>query len=571
MIKRLFSPPVFDNEEDNFRAKFINGFAWIVSILLLVVLVSNLGPGTDENSATTIIFSTGLIFVMLLSLYLLRRGNLNAGGLLIVILGWLGLGIQAYTADGVRDIIIIAYIAVSLLASIIINWRAGSIVMILSIGVIWTLAILEVNGYLQPGQQETIAFSRDLSLVFIAIAVLIYFSTTSLRDAITRATKSEQNLLASNKNLQELNQTLEERVNLRTAELDTANRFNLQRARQFEAIAQVVRAISSIQDLETLLSHITQLISQHFEFYHVGIFLVEDNRENAILSAANSEGGKRMLARGHKLRVGETSIVGYVTGTGNPRIAIDTGADAVFFNNPDLPDTHSEITLPLRIAGELVGAMDVQSTEFNAFKQEDVEVLSTLADQVSIAIQNARSFRESQKLLTEAQSATSDHIFDAWKVLRPTSAKIGYQKLGTIIKPLEKLLEGEHIRQAVENGETVAESSNLTVPIRLRGQVIGVMNLQVPQGHTWNSDEVDIAEAVAERLSLAIETSTLLKATQHRADIERITTDIAGKLSSSTRFETILQTAAQELSRALGGSDVLVQLEPVAMKMQSDI
>jgi GAF domain-containing protein len=213
----------------------------------------------------------------------------------------------------------------------------------------------------------------------------------------------------------------------------------------------------------------------------------------------------------------------------------------------------------------------VQSVEANAFNQEDVEVLSTLADQVSIAIQNARFFRESQKLLVEAQSATSNYIVEAWKVLRPTFARIGYQKSGTLIKPLEKLLDGEHIRQAVESGETVAQSSNLTVPIRLHGQVIGVMNLQIPQNHTWNSDEVDIAEAVAERLSLAIETSTLLQASQHRADIERVTADIAGKLSSSSRFETILQTAAQELSRALGGSDVLVQLEPVSMKMQSDI
>ena len=93
------------------------------------------------------------------------------------------------------------------------------------------------------------------------------------------------------------------------------------------------------------------------------------------------------------------------------------------------------------------------------------------------------------------------------------------------------------------------------------------MKHQMSKNHTWNADEVDIAEAAAERLSLAIETSTLLNATQHRADIERITTDIAGKLSSSTNFETILQTAAQKLNRALGGSDVLVQIDPIANEL----
>ena len=373
------------------------------------------------------------------------------------------------------------------------------------------------------------------------------------------------------KQISELISGLETRVVERTNALEIANVHNQKRAVQFETIAQVAHSTSSILDIDELLPLITQLISKQFGFYHTGIFLLDDAREYAVLRAANTEGGKRMLARGHSLKVGQTGIVGYVTGTGNPRVALDTGEDAVFFDNPDLPDTRSEMALPLNVAGQLIGALDVQSTEANAFGQEDIEVLSTLADQVSVAIQNAHSFSESQKLLAEAQSTTSDYIFETWKVLGPTAAKIGYQKSGSAIKPLEKPLKGEDIRQAMESGETVAKASNLTVPIRLRGQIIGVMNLQVPQNHTWSSDEVDIAEAVAERLSLAIETSTLLKPTQHRAEIERITTDIAGKLSSSTRFETILQTAAQELSRALGGSDVLVQLEPVAMKMQSDI
>ena len=111
--------------------------------------------------------------------------------------------------------------------------------------------------------------------------------------------------------------------------------------------------------------------------------------------------------------------------------------------------------------------------------------------------------------------------------------------------------------------------SQLAVPIRLRGQVIGVMQLSTRGEQKLSTDEADIAEAVAERLSLAIETATLLQSTQHRADIERITAKITSNISSSARFETILQTAAQELSSALGGSDVIVQIEPAALKMYS--
>src|SRR6266542_63239 len=175
MIKRLFSPPVFNNKEDNFRAKFINGFAWIVIAIFAISLIPNLLPSADENAGNTIIFLICLILVFFVSLYLLKRGNLNASGSIIVVFSWLGFGFQAYAADGVRDVVVIAYIAISLLASIIINWRAGSIVMVLSIATIWVMATLEVNGIIQPRFQEPIAFSRDLTLIFVAIAVLIYF------------------------------------------------------------------------------------------------------------------------------------------------------------------------------------------------------------------------------------------------------------------------------------------------------------------------------------------------------------------------------------------------------------
>jgi len=572
MIKRLFSPPVFENTEDNFRAKFINGFAWIVIILLGISIIPNLGPSADENAATTVIVVTGLIFVMFLSLYFLRRGNLNASGMIIVVLGWLGLGAQAFTADGVRDVIIIAYIAISLLASIIINWRIGSLVMFLSIGVIWTLAILEVNGFLDPRFQEPIAFSRDLSFIFVAIALLIYFSTTSLRDAITRANKSEQGLINLNESLQELNQTLEERVTQRTTELDTANRFNARRARQFEAISQVVRAISSVQDLDALLPRVAQVVSEQFDTYHSGIFLLDNEREFAVLRASNSEGGKKMLARAHKLRIGQTGIVGFVTATGQPRIALDVGADAIFFDNPDLPETRSEIALPLRYSGQIIGALDVQSTESNAFGQGDIEALVTLADQIAVAINNTRILEEARTAFTESQNRFGEAALESWKVMRPKSLGSGFQLIGSTIQPLENPLTEEDIQEVFAQDKPLLSRadnglSNLSIPIRLRGRIIGVMNLRSRNRHPLSQDDADIAEAVSERLSLALETATLLQTTQHRADIERVTTEISSKISSSTRFETILQTAAQELSRALGGSDVIVQVEPASIEL----
>ncbi len=426
--------------------------------------------------------------------------------------------------------------------------------------------------FILPPLHPLLEAVTDSTALIILIAPILYLLTFKPLTQVI----AERNLII--KDNEELNQTLSDQVAERTAELsqravemEELSKQKEHRAKQFEAVAQVARVVTSLQELDLLLPRVTHLISEQFGFYHVGIFLLDEYRDFAVLRATNSEGGKKMLAREHRLKVGQIGIVGYAAATGLPRIALDVGTDAVYFDNPDLPDTHSEIALPLFYARRVIGVLDVQSMEINAFGPDDVEVLSTLADQVAVAIQNALSLLETRKLLAEAQSAIGGYITEAWKILRPRTLTAGYQKAGASIKPLEKPLEDEHIRESMEKGETVTASTSLAVPIHLRGQIIGVMNLQLPQDHKWNSDEVDIAEAVAERLSLAIETATLIQATQRRANIERITADISGKIGSSTRFETILQTAAQELSRALGGSDVLVQIEPVAVQMSTSL
>jgi putative methionine-R-sulfoxide reductase with GAF domain len=149
-----------------------------------------------------------------------------------------------------------------------------------------------------------------------------------------------------------LYRSMEERVAERTREIRTAS--------------EVARDSATIRDVDQLLDETVRLISSRFGFYHAGIFLVDAVGENAVLRAASSDGGRRMLARGHQLGVGKIGIVGYVTGTGNPRIALDVGADAVHFANPDLPETRSEMALPLRIGERIMGALDVRAPA-NAF------------------------------------------------------------------------------------------------------------------------------------------------------------------------------------------------------------
>jgi len=365
---------------------------------------------------------------------------------------------------------------------------------------------------------------------------------------------------------------LEQRVIARTTDFQIANQRNERRARQFEAVAQVARATTANENIDELLPRLTSVISDQFGFYHTGIFLLDENHENAVLQATNSEGGKRMLDRKHKLPIGQTGLVGFVSATGNPRIALDVGTDAVFFDNPDLPNTRSEMALPLHVAGEIVGVLDVQSMESNAFQQEDIEVLSTLADQVSIAIQNARSFESTQQLLQDAQKESRSYLQDAWRVSQSDEAYLGYRVSGNEIQNLNKQVDSDNAKKAIRIKQTIIEngqSASLAVPIRLRDEVIGIMDIRIPEEHEWDQDEVDITEAVAERLSIALESAMLLKSTQRRAEFERVTADISGKIGSTTQFNSILRTAAEELSRVLGGSDVLVQIQSPDSKIIS--
>lgn len=560
MNLKFFNPPHFELEEDNNRARFINGFAWTgIALLFAGIIPYLISPSGDF----TILILAGLIAVLAISLILLHRRQIRFAGWIVVVLGWMGIGLQAFTADGVKDVIVMAFVAIGLLASIIINRVAGIVVILASILVIILLSILEARGILFARQQDPMIYGRDLSFVFVTIAVLIYFSTTSLRDAIQRAKRSESELRATNQSLQELNQNLENRVASRTAELYLANERNERRARQFEAIAQVTRAMLSNQNLESLLQPLTHVISEKFGFYHIGIFLLDEKREFAVLRAANSNGGKRMIAREHKLGIGQTGIVGYVAAVGAPRIALDVGADAIYFDNPDLPDTRSEMALPLKIAGNIFGVLDVQSTYSNAFQAEDVNVLSTLADQVSIAIQNAQTFQITQQHLEEARRSSSVYLKESWRAINPGTRAWGYSISNNNIRQLEKPFHVPLISEASAQGGPVFENGRLAllaIPIRLAGNIVGAIHIRLPE-HDWEVDEVDIAQAVADRLSLALESTTLLEATQKRAEIERLTADITGKIGSATQIDAILRTAAEELSRALGGSDVLVQIQ----------
>jgi GAF domain-containing protein/HAMP domain-containing protein len=346
--------------------------------------------------------------------------------------------------------------------------------------------------------------------------------------------------------IQELIETLERRVEQRTAALEQATNQSEKRARDLETITEVSRSVATEKDLENLLPFITRVVSERFGFYHVGIFLLDENKKYAVLRAANSPGGQAMLRRQHKLEVGRTGIVGAVTSNGIPRVALDTGTDAIYFNNPDLPETRSEMALPLIARGTIIGALDVQSTFPNAFTDADVSVVSLLTDQIAIAIDNARLLEETQVLLAESQAIFREYLAEAWQK-RSTSSILGYH---------QTLTGGRAITlQAVNETKPLNDDEifTLAIPIRVREQVIGVLNIRSnSDGKSWSDEEVNVVKAVAERLGLALDNARLFEETSTRAERERLVSEITTKIRGTNDPQEMIQKAVEELKRTLG-------------------
>jgi GAF domain-containing protein len=264
-----------------------------------------------------------------------------------------------------------------------------------------------------------------------------------------------------------------------------------------------------------------------------------------------------MLGRQHSLPLDSHSIVGFSASRGEARIALDVGSDSVYFNNPDLPDTRSEMAIPLRVAGEVIGALDVQSTETNAFSQEDINVLTTLADQIAIAIENARLFGEAKRALGESQAMFEKYTQQEWSNFARQVKPNGFLFDGKQVLPLDSNSRREPIKAVIQTGSLSLEkaSATIAIPIKLRGQTVGVLDVRSKKGQrNWKADEIAMLEAAAERAALALENARLVESAQRRAARERAIGDISTRIGAVGNLESILQTAVEELGRKIGGA-----------------
>ncbi len=411
---------------------------------------------------------------------------------------------------------------------------------------------------------------RDMAIVAESIAdgdlerrveVTTHDEIGNLADAFNSMTAQLRDLISS----------LEQRVAERTRQLE-------RRAVQLMTAAEVSQAITGTLDPEKLLSQTVELITDRFDLYYAGLFLLDEAGEWAVLRAATGgQAGQQMLAQGHRLEVGGTSMVGWCTANAQARIALDVGEEAIRFDNPLLPDTRSEMALPLVSRGRVIGALDVQSTEGAAFTDEDVAVLQTMAGQLANAIENARLFQETQKHLEEISRLHQRYLRQEWQeyladeetrkvsaylydrgTVRPADdvwmpeIALATQRGETIVlsemaTALQESMEaiGASLQASASSpGNPVAQNTHakaaLAVPLKLRGQVIGALDFyETEQPRQWSSDDIALVESVAEQVALAVENARayaeLQKTAEELREMDRLKTLFLANMSHELR------------------------------------
>ena len=545
-ILAFFKPPIFPEDEDKTRkARYAHRISLVLAGLILFYQLSLL-----SNSAPSQLLALNNIVVIVLGIvglvngWLIRRGNVFIASVLLVSLFWIAAnGLAA--GYGIRDASFIVNFVVMLIAALLLGWPASILIAVASILVAFGLANREAAGLIVPPNYPITRFAVDISAVFVLGASFIYILVDGLEKAVKQSRSSLKELETANTELH----LAQSDLHARSAELSTTNEILQKRTERLRAVAEVARTATAVQDFDQLLPLITNVVSKQLGYYHVGIFLLDEAHEYAILRAANTEGGLRMLASEHRLKVAEQGIVGFVAYQGKARVALNVGEEAIFFNNPYLPETHSEVGLPLKFGQEIIGVLDIQSTKTEAFSQEDVDILTVLADQVSVAIQNARSFEHAQRALREAEIASSRLTREAWSGFAKNLQVKGFRFDG---------IKSEPLKEVQKSG---LESDTIFVPVELRGQVIGRLRFKASHStHTWTDDEMAIIESAADRIALALEGARLLEEAQKRAARETFLSAVAAKLGASFQLDSILRDTVEELGQTLKSSTVSFQL-----------
>jgi GAF domain-containing protein/DNA-binding response OmpR family regulator len=336
-----------------------------------------------------------------------------------------------------------------------------------------------------------------------------------------------ENVKQSREVVEALFHNMEQRVHEHTRDLETS--------------AEIGRITTSLRSLDMLLRETVEQIRQRYDvIYHTQIFLLDDMREYAVLVESTGQAGQELIKLGHRLAVGSNSVIGRTTARGQTVIVSDTRTGIVPWQpNPLLPDTRSEMALPLAIEGRVIGALDVQSIYPDAFTSEMVQVLEVLADQIAIAIENARLLNESNRRVQEIDALNRQLTRTTWEEF--IAEEKARSPLGYYYDRMRTALLDDGVLDHL--GDYKSETK-----IRVRNETIGTLIATLPDNRELSDDDQDLIEAVAERVALAVENARLFQQTQRALSETARLYEAARAVNSMSDLMAVFQLVGEELA-----------------------
>ncbi len=535
------------------RERVLSTIYKVISLLGSVAYLANIPTLISNQRWIILALYTAMISGVLIFTLARRTPYLIKAIYFLVILYLVGL--SDLLADGLYGSGRIFFLILPIMTGLLIGLRGRIAGIAVSVATLATFAALILTGYIPAPEPNPSTSNTSLTAWVIAIAsftLLVSVTSVVMGIMIQGLDNSLKNQSRLTVELEAERTQLEQRVLRRTEEVE-------RRLVQLRTAAEISRTIGTILDIHQLLPKVCELVRQRFNLYYVGVFLIEESLpvqdklweqaatpiRYAVLAAGSGEAGRKMLAEGHRLEVGGESMIGWCTANRQPRIALDVGQEAVRFNNPFVPDTRSELALPIQAQNVVLGAMTIQSTRASAFDQDDITILQGVADSLASAIENARLFSEVQKNLEEIQQLHHHYIERSW---------------GNLLKEKPNL-EFTYEEKASQD---LGDQRRIQMPILLRDQSIGHIFIEADplsedDINEWKPEEIALIEAVTSQAALALENARLLDEAQKRIIQEEQLNQILSKSQRSLELDTVMKIVVQEVSKSIKSARVALR------------
>ncbi len=477
-------------------------------------------------------FLSGFIALVVISLvfFALRRISYWVRSIVALVLVY-AFANMIYFQNGWSGLALILLLVFSFLSTALLFQGPAKVGFVLSITTLLFWATLRLTNLITGIGLSSSINSLAIDMLIIVLAgFVVNFGISSLKNRFI-VTQRQMNALSVEQN--ELKQQMQQQSDLLE-----------RRIGQLHTAADISRATSSILDTQIMIRQVCESVKERFSLYYVGVFLVDAMKEFAVLQYGTGEAGRRMLANRHRLAVGGYSMIGWTTQTRKARIALDIGEEAVHFDNPLLPETRSELALPIATANTLFGAMTIQSTRSGAFDEEDILVLQSIADNLAIALEKEQAFERTQKALDEIRVLNKAYIQQTWGKTLETYGELNkaYENTALNVSPNE-------------------ETKTVKVPLYLRDEVIGEINLEI-QGSEISKDQMEFLESISNQTTVALENARLLEETQRSAAKEQKLNELAEQFSRALSIEEILKTAVVEFGKLPSVAEASISLLP---------